>query len=428
MRNKFPYRYRVLILLFFLTLITYLDRTCISLVGVRIKNEFHLSNEQFGWVLGAFALAYALFEIPSGMLGDRIGQKAVYIRIVLMWSLFTALTGMATGLFSLMCIRFLFGMGESGAFPTSSGVIARWFPVKETGKSVSVLIMGATVGAAVAPLIVTPLAISFGWRIPFFVNGLIGTVWVLVCFTWFKNFPSEMKRISKDEQKFIEDNRRFKNQAHRVEWNRVFKSRSILALCIMFFCNQCGNYFFIFWMPVYLQEGRHFSENDMKIITAVVFIAGISGALFSGFIIDWLVKKRGLSFGRRFIGMISLGLMGILFFITAFTTHNTLAVVSLIIAQFFYLPSVAASVSTSVDIGAENAGTVTGIMNFFGQMGAFFVAIVFGKLVDISHGFATPLFALSIVLIAGCLLWLAIEPAKQISTTKHSEKLIVQYQ
>src|SRR5450432_3909269 len=131
MRNKFQYRYRVLILLFFLILITYLDRICISLVGVRVKNEFNLSNEKFGWVLGAFALSYALFEIPAGILGDRIGQKKIFIRIVIWWSLFTALTGATTGLFTLMITRFLFGMGESGTYPNGTGVVARWLPFNE---------------------------------------------------------------------------------------------------------------------------------------------------------------------------------------------------------------------------------------------------------------------------------------------------------
>src|SRR5215510_10464703 len=117
MNLRFPYRYRILIFLFFLILVTYLDRVCISLVGVRIKSEFHLNNEQFGWVLASFSLAYALFEIPSGALGDRIGQRSVLIRIVLWWSLFTALTGVTTGLLSLVVVRFLFGVGEAGAFP-----------------------------------------------------------------------------------------------------------------------------------------------------------------------------------------------------------------------------------------------------------------------------------------------------------------------
>src|SRR5450755_4186501 len=124
---KLPYRHRVLILIYFLILITYLDRVTISLVGVRIKTVFHLNNEQFGWVLGAFALAYALFEIPSALLGDRIGQRKVFLRIVIWWSVFTALTGAVNGFTSLILVRFLFGAGESGAFPNSTGVVSRWF-------------------------------------------------------------------------------------------------------------------------------------------------------------------------------------------------------------------------------------------------------------------------------------------------------------
>src|SRR5260221_14644740 len=113
MAKQFRYRYRVLIFLFFFILITYLDRVCISLVGVRIKTEFNLSNEQFGWVVGAFALSYALFEIPTGIWGDKFGQRKTLIRIVLWWSLFTAVTGLTIGLLSLIIVRFLFGAGEA---------------------------------------------------------------------------------------------------------------------------------------------------------------------------------------------------------------------------------------------------------------------------------------------------------------------------
>src|SRR6267154_2088375 len=124
-RLPVPYRYRVLVLLCSLTRLTYMDRICISIVGVRIKTDLHLSNEKFGWVLAAFALAYAIFEIPSGMLGDRIGPKKVFIRIVIMWSLFTALTGIVTGLFALLVVRFLFGVGESGTSPTGFLLVSR---------------------------------------------------------------------------------------------------------------------------------------------------------------------------------------------------------------------------------------------------------------------------------------------------------------
>jgi MFS family permease len=137
MLKAIPYRYRVLALLCSLTTLTYLDRICISIVGVRIKSEFGLNNEQFGWVLASFALAYALFEIPSGILGDRIGPRAVFIRIVLWWSLFTAVTGFVNGLVSLLIVRFLFGMGEAGTYPNCLIVISRWFPANENRQGIN---------------------------------------------------------------------------------------------------------------------------------------------------------------------------------------------------------------------------------------------------------------------------------------------------
>jgi sugar phosphate permease len=413
-KAKFPYRYRVLILLFFLILITYLDRVCISLVGVRIKSEFHLSNEQFGWVLGAFALAYALFEIPTGVLGDRIGQRKVFLRIVLWWSLFTALTGAATGLFTLMFTRFLFGIGEAGAFPNGSGTISRWFPAAETARGISCLMIGSSTGAAIAPLIIVPIAVLYGWRAPFFVNGLIGLVWVLVCFLWFRNEPSEMKNIPADEKKVIEINRRYTNHSEPFPWRAAFRNKSLWALSTAFFCSQWALYFFIAWMPVYLQEGRHFSENEMKITTSYLFIMGIIGGLSSGFFIDWLVKKKGVKFGRRFIGAMALGIMSILFLITALTPNNAIASGCLMFCYLFIPVNGINGFSTCIDIGRSRAGTVAGIMNFAGNMGAFFLSVLFGKIVDSAHSFNEPLFIIAGVFFSGSILWLAVDPTKQI--------------
>lgn len=134
MKKQFPYRFRILIFLFFLIIITFLDRNCIAIVGTRIKAEFHLNNEQFGWILAAFSLAYALFEFPSGIISDRMGQRAVLIHIVIWWSLFTALTGLTTGLISLIIVCFLFGLGEAGVFPTTTGIISHWLAFLETSR------------------------------------------------------------------------------------------------------------------------------------------------------------------------------------------------------------------------------------------------------------------------------------------------------
>ena len=428
MQKTFPYRYRVLILLFFLTLITYLDRICISLVGVRIKSEFKLSNEQFGWVLGAFALAYALFEIPAGVLGDRIGQRKVFIRIVLWWSLFTALTGATMGLFTLMGTRFLFGMGEAGAFPNGSGTISRWFPVGETSRGISCLTIGSSTGAAIAPLIVIPIALAYGWRATFFVNGCIGLVWVLVCYLWFRNEPAEMKNISTKEKLLIETNRRFTNHGQPFPWKSAFKNRSLLVMVATFFCSQWSLYFFIAWMPVYLQEGRHFSENAMKSATSYLFIMGIIGGLSAGFFSDLLVKKRGLKFGRRLTGTLSLSIMALLFFVAAVTANNTIAVGCLSFCYFFVPVFGITAFSTCVDIGGSKAGTVAGIMNFSGNMGAFCLAILFGKIVDATHSFNAPLFVVAGVLLTGSFIWLSVDPTKKIAAEESINKAILQYQ
>jgi MFS transporter, ACS family, glucarate transporter len=420
MNRKFPYRYRVLIFLFFLTLITYLDRISISLVGVRIKSEFDLTNEQFGWVLASFSLAYAIFEIPSGVLGDRLGQRAVLIRIVLWWSIFTALTGVATGLLSLIFVRFLFGMGEAGAYPTSSGVVSRWFPARETARGMSSLFIGQNAGAAIAPLVVIPIAVAFGWRASFFVNGFIGLLWVLVCYLWFRNDPSEMKGISDEEKNYIEKNRRFIGHEQNFPWKIALRNNSLLALVISLFCSQWAQYFFIAWMPVYLQEGRNFSENEMKMITSYFFIVGMAGVLSAGYLSDWLVKKNGLKSGRRFLGILALGILTLSFLITALTSNNSVVVASLFIGQLFYSFVPVVSFSTCVDIGGDRAGTVAGIMNFFGQIGAFFLAIMFGKIADITHSFSMPLIIVAGVLFMGCISWFFVDASRPINAENTS--------
>ena len=414
MLGKFPYRYRVLILLFFLILVTYLDRVCIALVGVRIKTEFGLSNSQFGWVLGAFALAYALFEIPSGVLGDKIGQRKVLLRIVLWWSLFTALTGVATGFAMLICFRFLFGMGEAGAYPNSSAVVSRWLPATETSRGISSLFVGQYVGATIAPLIVIPIATAMGWRATFFINGFIGIIWVMICYSWFHNEPVEMKNISITEVNLIQQSRRYMFHQSKIPWKHIVADINIRRIMISFFCANWALYFFVAWMPVYLQQGRHFSENAMKTTVSLIFIVGIFGALTSGILGDWLTKRFNIAFSRRFIGMMALGMTGVSFIVAASVSSVTIAAYSLVAGSLFFSFFGNAAFSTCVDIGGNHAGTVAGIMNFSGQIGSFFLSISFGKLVDTTHNFNFPLYIIASFLLTGAFIWLSVDPKKQV--------------
>jgi len=385
-----------------------------SLVGVRVKAEFHLSNTQFGWVLAAFSLAYALFEIPTGILGDKWGPRKIVIRIVLWWSFFTALTGFATGFISLIALRFLFGVGEAGTYPNAIIVISRWFPVKEIGRALVWVGMGSQIGSAIAPLIIVPIAAAYGWRMPFFVNAAIGVVWMMIWFKGFRNFPSEVKKIDPAELKLIEDNCRHDKHATSISWKLILKNSNLLKLMFMYFCCQWANYFFIAWMPVFLQEGRHFTENEMKQTASMVFIGGIVATLCGGFAADYWSKKLGLKWGRRSVGIIGLAGCAVMLFLAAYVESKALSTILLVAGNAFFSFGVMVSYAVCTDIGRNNAGTVTGAMNFFGQMGAFCLALLFGKLADSLHNFNYPIIVLAAVMLTGAFLWLGIDPEKKI--------------
>ena len=225
-----------------------------------------------------------------------------------------------------------------------------------------------------------------------------------------------MKGVTEEERNFIEKNRRFTGHKQNFPWKIALKSRSLRALVTALFCSQWAQYFFIAWMPVYLQEGRHFSENDMKMITSYFFIIGIAGVLLAGYLSDWLVKRKGLRFGRRFLGILALSMLALSFLTAAMTSNNTVVVISLYVGQLFYSFIPIVSFSTCVDIGGNHVGTVAGIMNFFGQVGAFFLAIVFGKIADVTHSFDMPLFAVAGILLAGSMCWFFVDASRSITT------------
>jgi len=164
-------RYQVLFVLSILSMITFLDRIALSSASVSIMQDLKISTQQWGWILGIFTLAYGLFEIPTGWLGDRLGGKKVLIRVVIWWSFFTILTGFSNGFLMLLLVRFFFGVGEAGAYPNTSIVLSKYFPILERGRAQATIWGASRIGAALTPLLVIPLQQQFGWQIPFYLLG-----------------------------------------------------------------------------------------------------------------------------------------------------------------------------------------------------------------------------------------------------------------
>ena len=409
------HRYRVLAGLFLLSTITYLDRVCMNVVSKYVKDDLSLDNQQFGWILGAFSLSYALFEIPTGSLGDSIGPRRVLTRVVLWWSGFTALTGTAINFLYLIVVRFLFGAGEAGAYPNASIVIARWFPAVEVGRAQSAIWAAGRLGGALTPLLVIPLVHWAGWRWAFGLLGLLGATWAIGWAIWFRDEPADMPGISAAEVEEIETGRTIKPHDHRIPWLTILRNPDLWAsmgMCHLFFY---GSYFFTNWSSVYFQEGRGLSEEQTKNFISLSYFLGAIGCVVGGLLSDVLTKRYGLKIGRRAVGVGGLGMSSVFFLLAGLTENNELAGYLLalcVLAKDLALP---VAFAVCIDIGQRNAGTVAGSMNFAGQLGGFFITILFGIIVEQTGNFNYPLLLIAGCLAVAALLWFRIDPTRTVA-------------
>ena len=410
-------RYQVLALMALFSVITYLDRTSISITGNSITNELHLSVTQFGWVLAAFSFAYGVFEIPTGLLGDKLGPKKILTRIVIWWSLFTILTGFSYTFAALLIIRFLFGVGEAGAYPNATVVISRWFPKSERGRAQSFIWIASRIGAGLAPFLSMFIMNAYGWRWVFYIFGSIGMIWVIIWKLWFKDEPRDMKGILPAEIETIESGREIKAAGHGLMSIRnILKNRNVWFLMGMYHCLLYGAYFYLSWMPKYLKIGRGVPDSEIAFMASLPFIMGTVGCFIGGFSSDYLSKKYGLKWGRRSVGMFGLIMAGICMITATFIADNTYSIIVLSLGLAFKDFTLPVSWATAADIGGENSGSVAGAMGMAGQLGSTVMAIAFGYILSLTGSWELPIQLIGIVVILGGFLWLKIDPSKKINT------------
>lgn len=270
-----------------------------------IQSELGLDNIQMSYVLMAFTLAYGLFEIPTGRLGDRHGSRVVLTRIVIWWSIFTGLTGACSGLFTLIIVRFLFGAGEAGAYPNAARVIARWFPLTERGRVQGAMIAASQFGAVVAPTAAAQLIHEIGWRWSFVVFGSIGIVWAIGFWWWFHDDPASHPGVNRSELETIRNGGTLSaNEQNPIPWRAALTNRGIFALAGIMICGAFYTYFFYSWFPKYLSSARGLENRTVGWLTSFVLAGSALGVLFGG----WLADRIPLWFSdtvnaRRALGV-----------------------------------------------------------------------------------------------------------------------------
>jgi MFS family permease len=398
-------------LLVLLFAITYLDRVCISVAGPRMQTELGIDPIGWGWVTGIFTFAYCVFEIPTGTLGDRLGARRVLTRIIVWWSLFTILTGTVSGFLPLLAIRFLFGAGEAGAFPNASIVVARWFPPAQRATMAGVNLMASQLGGAIAPLLVVPIQMRYGWRMSFYVFGIAGFLWGAVWFTWFRDSPEEKQAQRAPERPAATV--RPHCSSHGFPWRAAARSQTVWALLAVAFCYVYVYNFFQTWFHTFLVRGRGVSEAGL-LLSALPFVVAALANLVGGAASDALVCRLGTKRGRRFIGAMALSAAAA-FTVAAMLTRNPLFTVVFLTLTYGAITFQQSGVfGVCLDIGGPRAGATVGLMNMVAQLGGLLGSVLYGYIVERSGSYDAPFVPMAVLLFIGAMLWLRVDASEKV--------------
>ncbi len=395
--------------------ITYLDRVNIAVAAPLIMKEFDISKVQLGAVFAAFSWSYASFQIPVGMLGDRYGPRKVLASLVTFWSLMTGATAVVWNFGSLLVARFLFGIGEAGAFPNATRAFSKWIPATERGFAQGLTHAFARLGGAVTPVIVVAIMSAWGWREAFYISAVIGLVWAAVWYVWYRDTPSEYRErwggINASEVEVINREKPARGTAPKVPFRRLLKSKNLWALCVSYFCYCYTVWIYLTWLPTYLVEGRGFTIVRMGIFAGLPLLAGTIGDTLGGWLSDklWIRTQNG-RFSRRVVAMFGL-LVAAAFMIPGAVTSSPYAAVFFLACALLGLEmAVGVYWAVCLDIGSESAGTVSGMMNSVGNLGAAISPLLFGLIVQNTGSWVYPFIVASGLLVIGAGLWLRINP------------------
>ena len=426
-RNHPPTRYLLVLWLFVLSAVAYLDRTNISIAGVQISREFAIDNTHLGWIFSAFLIGYATFQIPGGLLARRLGPRRVLSVGVAWCSIFAALTALippgvrgAVLLFAL--VRFGLGVGEAVMYPAASQFVKRWFPVSERGKANGLIFAGVGMGAGLTPPLVTAIVLRHGWRAAFWFSAAVTAVASLVWYFAARDTPAEHAMVGEAESTLIDSQRGQPNSSVLqvdalqvakpvVPWAKIFTSKEVFALTSSYFAYGYIAWIFFAWFYIYMAQVRGLNLKASAAFSMLPFIAMTIGSLGGGVASDWIAARFGLRTGRCLLPAFSFALTAVLLVVGS-RVHGA-AAAGLILAcgaGVLYI-SQSAFWAVTADIAGENVGVVSAIMNMGGQAGGACTASL-TPLIAAHLGWEMSFVTAASVAVLGGAAWLVINPLK----------------
>jgi MFS transporter, ACS family, glucarate transporter len=398
-------------------MITYIDRVVISAAVPSIQEEFGFSLVTMGWILGAYQLSYALFQIPGGWLGDRFGPRRALPAIVTWWSAFTAATALTWSATSMIVCRFLFGMGEAGAFPIATRSLSRWMLPSERGFAQGITHAGSRLGGALTPIVVVMLIAQYGWRAPFYIFAVIGLVWAAVWYWFYRDSPAEHRMVNAAERELIAN--ALGNTATGskiVPWRQILSARQMWLLSAMYFCYGYDIGIFLTWFPKYLNAERGFNLQQMGMYASLPLLAGVAGDICGGWFSDLALKRTGnLKLARRVVAIPGFLIAAITIPLACLAGDPLVSVGYFALAVFGIELTVGVSWAVTLDIGGVYAGSVSAVMNTCGNIGAAIAAAMTGYIVE-ANGWTSAFFVLAGYSLVAAVLFTRIDASKRVYT------------
>jgi ACS family glucarate transporter-like MFS transporter len=414
-----PTRYLLVSGTFLLAVLLYVDRICISTAQGPITTDLKLSDTEFGWALSAFALGYALCQTPTGMLADRFGPRLVLAAVVTLWSLFTGLTGVVTGLAGLLVVRFLFGAGEAGAFPGMARAIYSWIPMSERGIAQGINFSGGRLGAAFALPVVAGMVESLGWRISFAILMLVGFVWAALWFAWFHDDPVGHPGLGTAERELILSTRQqtasSESGSGPLSVAALLRSGNLWLLMLQYFASNFTFFFCLSWLFPYLKKTYHLDAVSAGWYASAPFVCGALGNICAGWLVDRIYRSGRWKQSRLVPSVLGFALAagGLIASLHMDTAAEAVAWLS--VAIFGADMTLSPSWAVCVDIGRDHAGAVSGTMNMAGNLGSFITSLAFPYLLVWTGSHETFFYVAAGLNVLAIGLWCQVQPDRPLA-------------
>ena len=407
-------RWHMAIIIFIIAMIAYLDRMNLSISAPMIMKEYNIDKIQFGMLMTVFSIAYALIQVPGGIMAVKLGPKKVVSGAMLCWSIFTILTALAPTYAILLIIRTIFGLGEGPLWPACGHFFSKWYGKFEKGKATSSILAGSFFGAVIGPSLTVAIINMYSWHWSFFIYGFCGLIMFFIWYFYAKDLPEQHPNVNHAELLIINNNNISENisQKSSIPWKKYFSQIQFWAIGIQFFVSMSLLTFFLAWLPVYLLEARGFSLETMGMVATLPWLALTIVVLASGKISDSLIKN-GIKkvYARSGLAIIGLIIAGLGLYLASIVESSTLIIIFLTISLGAVGLIENMAWASSTDLGGTNSGVISGWMNLWGNLGGAAAPLIAALLV-VNFNWNISLLIMASTSIIGIIAWFFVNPDK----------------